>query len=84
MSVSAKNQAKAQGQEDRRNTDKDEDLGASKPWSGIQPRFMNVDQEKHSSFNPEEVGKPEPIKGNRLIHSKPEGANQYSQGHVEG
>jgi hypothetical protein len=36
-----------------------------------------------AAFNPEEVGKPETLKGNRLIHSKPEGTNQYSQGPVE-
>lgn len=45
MSVSAKEQAKAEGQEDLHDTDKDVDLGDSKPWSGVQPRYMNITQE---------------------------------------
>jgi hypothetical protein len=46
MSISAKEQAKAQGQEDTREPDVDVRQNDSKFWSGIQPRYMSVDQEK--------------------------------------
>ncbi|KAJ5454606.1 uncharacterized protein N7458_005562 [Penicillium daleae] len=84
MSVSAKGQAEAQGQEDVRDTDKDVDMGASKPWSGVQPRYMNITQEKRSEYDLDDVGRPEALKGNRLIRERPEGANEYSQEPVEG
>lgn len=45
MSVSAKEQARAQNQEDMRDPDVDVGASESKPWSGIQPRYMSVDQE---------------------------------------
>lgn len=45
MSVSAKEQAKAQNQEDMRNPDVDVGPSESRPWSGIQPRYMSVNQE---------------------------------------
>lgn len=46
MSISAKEQAKAQGQEDNREPDVDVGPSDSKFWSGIQPRYMSVNQEK--------------------------------------
>lgn len=45
MSVSAKDQAKAQNQEDMRDPDVDVGASDSKLWSGIQPRYMSVNQE---------------------------------------
>ncbi|KAJ5905225.1 uncharacterized protein N7473_002141 [Penicillium subrubescens] len=79
MSISAKEQAKAQGQEDTREPDVDVRQNDSKFWSGIQPRYMSVDQEKRSQYDLEDVGKPEAVKGNRLLRSKPEGASRYQQ-----
>ncbi|KAF3389367.1 hypothetical protein F1880_004358 [Penicillium rolfsii] len=79
MSISAKELAKSQGQEDTREPDVDVGPGDSKPWSGIQPRYMSVDQEKASQYDLGDVAKPETLKGNRLLRSKPEGASQYQR-----
>lgn len=50
MSFSAKEQAKAQNQEDVRDPDVDVGASESKPWSGIQPRYMSLDQENRCEY----------------------------------
>lgn len=50
MSFSAKEQAKAESQEDMRDPDVDVGASESKPWSGIQPRYMSLDQENRCEY----------------------------------
>lgn len=51
MATSAKEQAKAQGQEDTCNPDMENKPSEAHYWSGIQPRYMSVEQEKDCEYN---------------------------------
>ncbi|KAI2795129.1 hypothetical protein POX_a01734 [Penicillium oxalicum] len=84
MATSAKEQAKAQGQEDTRNPDMENKPSEANYWSGIQPRYMSVEQEKDSQYDLEDLGKPEMLNRNRLLRQRPQDPNEYTQGPVEG
>ncbi|KAJ5482903.1 hypothetical protein N7539_006349 [Penicillium diatomitis] len=84
MASSARSQAEAQEHEGARDSNQKHKEPESHYWSGIQPRYMSVEQEQESQYDIGDMSKSEMLNRNRLLRSKPHDPNDYAEGPVEG